>query len=175
MVASLLFAFCRLVLGFVFALSLVGKLRHVQTFRQTILTFRLLPDQLVRIATWFFLGCELLVVLGSMLGEVFLLPTFLLAAFLLLLFSAAMASVLVRQMRTPCSCFGKSDKPISVADLWRNGGFLCCALGGCALALQPTQEYGHLTLAVWFLAGVAASVFVALGLFLGDLIALFTS
>jgi uncharacterized membrane protein YphA (DoxX/SURF4 family) len=175
MVASLLFAFCRLVLGFVFALSLVGKLRHVQTFRQTILTFRLLPDRLVGIATWFFLGSEFLVVLGIMLGGLFLLPAFLLATLLLILFSVAMASVLVRQVHTPCSCFGKSDKPVSVADLWRNGGFLCCALGGCVLLFWPPQEYDHLTLAVWFLAGAAAIVFVALELSLGDLVALFKS
>jgi hypothetical protein len=173
MVASLLFAFCRLVLGFVFALSLIGKLRNIQAFRQTILTFRLLPEWLVGTATWLFLGSEFLVVLGSILGNEFLFPTFLLAALLLLLFSGAMASVLVRQIRTSCNCFGKSDKPVAVTDLWRNGGLLCCALGGCALLFWLPQAHDQLTIVAWFLAGVAAIVFVAFWLYLGDLVALF--
>jgi hypothetical protein len=175
MVAPLLLAFCRLVLGFVFALSLLGKLRNVQKFRQTILNFRQLPDWLVGGATPLFLGCEFLVVLGIMLGGMFLFPTFLLAALLLILFSGAMASVLVRQIRTACDCFGKSDKPVSVEDLWRNGGFLCCALGGCVFLRWSPQEYDHLTLVGWFLAGAAATVFVALWLYIGDLVALFQS
>ena len=173
MVASLLLAFCRLVLGFVFTLSLIGKLRNIQAFRQTILTFRLLPDQFVGGATYLFLGSELLVVLGSILGNRFLFPTFLLAALLLLLFSGAMASVLVRQIRTSCNCFGKSDKPVAVTDLWRNGGLLCCALGGGVLLFWSPQGHDQLTIMAWFLAGAAALVFVAFWLYLGDLVALF--
>jgi hypothetical protein len=173
--ALLLLAFCRIVLGFVFALSLIGKLRNVEAFRQTMLNFRLLPDWLIGVATYLFLGSELLVVLGTILGDRFLFPTFLLAALLLILFSGAMALVLVRQMRLSCNCFGKSDKPVSVEDLWRNGGFLCCALGGCVFLFWSPQEHNHLTIVAWFLAGATATVFVALWLFVGDLVALFKS
>lgn len=158
MVTSLLLAFCRLVLGFVFVLSLGGKLRNVRAFRQTILTFRLLPEWLVGTATLLFLGSEFLVVLGSILGGRFLFPTFLLAALLLILFSAAIASVLVRQIRTSCHCFGKSSKPVAVADLWRNSGLLCCALGGCVLLFWSPQEHDQFTIVAWFLAGAAAMV-----------------
>lgn len=175
MVASLLLAFCRLALGFVFALSLLGKLRNVQAFRQTIRAFQLLPDWSVGTAMLLFLGSEFLVVLGSILGNRFLFPTFLLATLLLILFSAAMTSVLVRRIQTSCNCFGKSDKAVAVTDLWRNGGLLCCALGGGVLLSWFPQTHDQLTIVAWFLAGAAAMIFVALWLSLRDLVALFHS
>ncbi|GHO45980.1 MauE/DoxX family redox-associated membrane protein [Ktedonospora formicarum] len=178
MVASFLLAFCRLVLSFVFALSFVGKLRDVRGLRQTILNFHILPhwlNWLSGVITFFVLVSELLVIMGGVLGGMFLLPTFVFAAFLLILFSGTLMSVLVRQVHTSCNCFGKSDKPVSVGDLWRNGGLLCCALGGSALFFWSQQEQASLPWAAWFLAGGAGIVFVALLFSIGDLIALFQS
>lgn len=170
-----LLAFCRVVLGLVFALSLGGKCRDVQSFRQSIIDFHVIPPWLSGSLALLCLGGEGAVLLGMIVGQTLLLPAFALAALLLLCFSGAIASVLVRNLRTACHCFGKSDKPVSVEDLWRNGGFLCCALGGCIFCFWSPQGQGHLTLAAWFLVGATATVFVALGLFLGDLVALFKS
>jgi hypothetical protein len=175
MAVSFLLAFCRLVLGFVFALSWTGKLRDVRRFRQTILRFRLLPPWLSGITTLLILGAELLVVVGTVMGTGLLLPTFLLAALLLLLFSGAIASVLVRRLHTSCTCFGMSDKPIAAGDLWRNSGFLCCALFGSAFLLWSHSEQSSLSMAVWLLVGGAAAVFVLIGLSVGDIMALFKS
>jgi hypothetical protein len=176
MAVSFLLAFCRLVLGFVFALSWTGKLRDVRRFRQTILRFRLLPPWLSGITTLLILGAELLVVVGTVLGAGFLLPTFLLAALLLLLFSGAIVSVLVRRLHMSCTCFGMSDKPIAAGDLWRNSGFLCCALFGSAFLLwSHLAEQSSLSMVVWLLVGGAAAVFVLIGLSVGDIMALFKS
>src|SRR5689334_14077152 len=109
MVASFLLAFCRLVLSFVFVLSLVGKLRDVRGLRQTILNFHILPHWLnwfSGVITCFVLVSELLVIIGGVLGGIFLLPTFVFAAFLLILFSSTLVSVLIRQVHTSCNCFG---------------------------------------------------------------------
>jgi len=175
MVVSLLLVWCRLVLGMVFALSLIGKLRDIQAFRQAIRNFRLLPGGMIGIVSMLILGGELLVVLGITLGGRWLFPAFLLAMLVLIVFSAAMASVLARQIQTTCQCFGTSDKLVTVSDLWRNGGFLCCALSGCALTLWSPLEHTTLTMMAWFLAGVTATIFVAVWLRIGDVVALFQS
>jgi hypothetical protein len=172
-VTSLLLAWCRLVLGGVFALSLVGKLRNIRAFRQAIANFRLLPEGLIGLASVLVVGGEFLIVMGSTLGDRWLFPTFLLAALVLVVFSGAMASVLVRQIRTTCQCFGASDKPVGKADLWRNSGVVLCALGGCALLLWSPSEHTHLPMLAWFLTAMLSAAFVALWFRIGDLMALF--
>jgi uncharacterized membrane protein YphA (DoxX/SURF4 family) len=128
--ASYALLFSRIVTGFVFGLSGIGKLRDMRAFEQALESFRVLPAGLARVSAYLFVIGELTVVALMLLGGRFLLPGFGLGVLLLLIFSIALLSVLVRRLDTPCNCFGPSDKPVSYFDLLRNAGLIGCALLG---------------------------------------------
>jgi hypothetical protein len=157
----------------VFALSVGGKCRDLRGFRQSIINFQLIPNWLSGVLAFLCLGGECAVLVGIIVGSELLLPAFLLAGLLLFLFSGAMASVLVRNLRTSCHCFGKSDHPVSVGDIWRNTGFLCCVLGGCAILLWSQHAQNNPEVLIWLPSGGVAVVFVLIWLQLSEIVALF--
>ena len=165
-------AFCRSVIGLVFTLSGLGKARDMAQFRQTILGFRLLPPYLSGLAALLFLCGEFAVVLFLAIGEPLLFPGFALAILLLSIFCAALASVLVRKMHITCNCFGPSEKPVTPADLWRNAGFIFCAVGGCGVQTWSSQSQSP-GLIEWLLAAFVATIFVLLWTQLGEIAQLF--
>ena len=181
MIISYGVVFCRLVIGLVFALSFIGKVRDIPTFEQTIRRFKLLPGWLSRATALVFLGGEAAVVV-AMLPHPRLLSQFwerkvitggfLLAALMLLAFCAALASVLIRKIYTSCNCFGASEKPVSPYDMVRNVGFIVCALGGCGMQAGGPGSLAALGVLEWGLAGIAAAVFVALWVPVGEIVAL---
>lgn len=120
----------RMVVAFTFAISLVGKVRNLSSFEEAISRFEILPKWLDRSAAILFLSAELVVVILLLIGGKLLWLGFALAFFLLLVFSVALTSVIMRQIRTECNCFGSSNGIISPVHLWRNGGLLLCALTG---------------------------------------------
>ena len=120
--------FCRLATGLLFGLSAATKARDIPAFYRAVGGFRLLPGVLVRPAAWFFLLGEGLVVAFMVLGR--LRAGFLMALALLAVFSVALASVLLRGLRTPCNCFGAGRRPVSGYDLARNLAFLAVAAAG---------------------------------------------
>ncbi len=165
-------AFCRVVIGLVFGLSFFSKVVDLSAFEQTIIRFALLPQPLSRLFAWVFLGGELAVAVLVALGGALLGVGFLLGAALLLVFSGALVSVLRRHIQTPCNCFGATEKPVSSADVWRNVGFLLCALGGSAILAWSHGVQTPLGLAEWSLIGLGGGVFVAFWLHLGAIVQL---
>ncbi len=168
-----LLAFCRAVVGLVFALSSVSKVVNLAQFKQTISSFNLLPSWLSSIAAVLFLYGEFAVVLLVILGGPLLTIGFSLAILLLLLFCIALVSVLVRRIRTSCNCFGPSAKLVSRSDVWRNIGFMLCALGGWEGLGLTKNAQGNLGLFEWILTGLGAGAFVVLWTQLGEIVQLF--
>ena len=166
--------FARIALGLIFAASSLGKFRDFSAFEQAVENFRVLPRQLVRACAYMFLGGEIVVV-GLILlgGKLFLMLGFLLAILLLSVFCIALLTVLVRRLRVPCNCFGSSQKPASPADLWRNVGFLACAFLGVASLTALTDAALIMSLGEAGLLGMMAVVFVALSVYLGEMIEAF--
>lgn len=132
--------FCRFVLGLTFLLSLSGKTRDLQTFKRSVMDFRIIPKQFVTCFIWLVLTNELLIVLTMLVGGRLLKYGFALAVLLLLLFTIAAASVLTRGIQTSCSCFGKSSSHnLSKYDIVRNFSFIVCGLVGWTL-IDSTGE-----------------------------------
>ncbi len=172
MILLYLLAFSHVVTGVVFGMSFLGKIRRPSDFVATIHSFRLVPPGLSRLAAGLFLAAEAAVV-GSMgIGGPLVLPGLLGAVGLLLLFSAALASTLLRQIHTSCSCFGPTVQPVSPLDLGRNAGFVLCALAGLAAGWGLPAPTPALGLAGWGVASAAAGVFVATWLHLRELVQL---
>lgn len=168
-----LLAFCRVTIGLIFAISSITKARDIAQFQQAIVGFRLLSRRLSNSAAILFLCGECAVVLLIVIGGPFLLPGFVLAILLLLIFCAALASVLIRKMQTSCNCFGSSKKPVTFVDLWRNAGFLLCAGGGCEALLWLRGAQESLQWVAWLLIALGASVFVMIWVQLGEIVQLF--
>ncbi len=173
MLLSYLLAFCRVVIGLVFAISSIRKMLHFSVFEQTIIRFRLLPARWSRKVALLFLACEFAVVALTLAGGRFLRFGFELAAFLLLIFGAALVSVLARDIRSSCNCFGSTERPVSPSDVWRNVGFILCALFGLvALTTSHRRDVG-MGIAGWGMAGIAAAVFVMVWIQIGEIVQLF--
>lgn len=170
MFAAYLLAFCRMVMGMVFAWSFVGKVRDVRAFEETIMRFQVLPVRWSRLAARLVLGGEAAVVGALLGGGGWLWPGFLLAALMLLGFSAALVSLLRRRIQTACRCFGASEKPVSRDEIVRNAGLILCALGGLTLSLAAPSPLGWLESG---LMGAAALVFVLGWGQVGELVAVF--
>jgi hypothetical protein len=164
-----LLAFCKITLGLLFLISFFSKLRTFSQYVNTINDFRLLPESFTRLAAVLVLISELLIVLFLFKWQVI---AFCLASMLLLIFSAAFASVLVRNIQTTCNCFGTSQHPISQVDLFRNFGFLLCSCGGGWLATKSemTVSLAPLHLGI---TGLIAFVFVLVWAQLGEIYRLF--
>lgn len=163
-----LLVFCKITLGLLFLISFSSKLGSFSQYVDTINDFRILPRSLNRLAAVLVLISELLIVLFLFKWQVM---AFCLASILLVIFSAAFASVLVRNIQTTCNCFGTSQHPISQVDLVRNFGFLLCSCGGGWLATNSeTVSLVPLQLGI---IGLIACVFVLVWAQLGEIYRLF--
>ncbi|MDH5506770.1 MAG: hypothetical protein OEZ02_06080 [Anaerolineae bacterium] len=164
--------FCRVTTALVFLYSASGKGLDIHSFEHAVANFQLLPPKLHRLAAWCFLAGEILVIWLVARGGQFLVWGFGLAALLLLVFSAALASVLVRKITAACNCFGASEKPVTGYDLWRNGGFVACALLGLGASTNGAAQ-ANLQLAEVGLVGLVAAVFVVMWVNLGEIAQIF--
>jgi hypothetical protein len=170
---SYMLAFCRVAIGLVFAISSFSKARDIAQFQQAVFGFHLLSRRLSNLAALLFLGGECAVVLLVTIGGPLLLYGFALALLLLLVFCAALASVLIRRMHTSCHCFGSSKKPITLVDIWRNAGFLLCAGGGCEALIWTRGAQEGLEGIAWLYIALGAGVFVMIWIQLGEIVQLF--
>jgi uncharacterized membrane protein YphA (DoxX/SURF4 family) len=123
---------CQAALALMFAASFYAKARDLRSFRESIAGFGILPRALVRPAALLFVGGELLAAILLIVGLT--LPGFALALVLLVIFSAALVSVLARKLPVACGCFGSSRQIVSGYDLARNAGFAVLGALGLALA-----------------------------------------
>ena len=169
MIYTTLLLGCKVIIGLVFAISSISKLQDIEKFVEVIRGFRLLPEPLLRSCAILFLLCEMAVV---PLLFVWPMLAFLLATILLIAFSAALASVILRKIQTPCNCFGSSQQLVSVADLIRNGGFLACALCGLRLALGPESNAPIMPLHA-AMVSIGSMVFVLIGMQASEIYRLF--
>lgn len=163
-------AFARVVVGLVFAVSAAGKLRDLNRFTQDVQGFQLLPPWLERPAAFGVVAGEVLVAAAMFLGGSALRPGFALGSILLAVLTAAILSVLRRGLSTSCGCFGSSETQVSALDVWRNTGFLACAVLGW-LSGPPSAGAG-LAPVEWMLLAALSAVFVALWIHLADLVQL---
>jgi hypothetical protein len=174
-IITFLSAFCRCAIGFVFLISFGSKVRDIAQFQHSVAAFRLLSRKVSNLASIFFLGGELAVALCLLIGGVLLLPGFILAILLLLAFSTALVSVLARKLQIPCNCFGASDQPVAVADVWRNVGLIMCALAGWGTTSWAQIRVQRLSIGEWFLAGISALLLSLLWLQLHTIVQMLSS
>ncbi|TDD53748.1 methylamine utilization protein MauE [Kribbella antibiotica] len=130
----------RVLLGVVFAVSLVGKLRGTGDFVEA--TRRLVP---VRFARWDRpLAAAVALVELAVLALLVIQPTvgFLLALGLLAAFTVGLAAALRRGESAPCHCFGSGSTPLGRRHVVRNAVLLTIAGLGLAFpaASPPFAE-----------------------------------
>lgn len=106
MTVAYVLIFCRATIGLVFLMSCMSKALDIKHFRRAIDAFGILAHRYIRLSALFLVLSEALVALCMVVGQSLLLPGFFLAMVLLLLFSLALASVLVRKINLSCNCFG---------------------------------------------------------------------
>lgn len=168
-----LLTFCRIVIGLVFSTSFVGKVRNTSQFKQTIQNFNLLSMRFSGTAVIVFLSSEFAIVVCMIFGGTVLIPGFLLTTILLTVFCAALASVLVRGLHISCNCFGANTAQVSIFDIWRNIGFILCALIGCTVLSVSVQQQESLGPGEWGLLSLVAITFVMIWTQLGEIIHIF--
>ncbi len=172
MINAYLLIFFRTVVGLVFTMSLVGKMRDIPSFTQTITSFRFFPPFFSRPLTYLFLLGEFGVITIMGIGEPFLFWGFLAATMMFLSFSIALSSVLLRKIKTSCNCFGPDEKNVSVGHIVRSFGFMVCGIGGGV----STYKFGNFTTTLDFVeifsVGVMGILFVTIWTYIGDLLRL---
>jgi hypothetical protein len=172
---TFLSTFCRCAIGFIFLLSFASKVHDIPQFQRSVAAFRLLSRKLSNIATILFLGGEMAVVLCLLAGGPLSLPGFALALSLLLIFSIALFSVITRKLHISCNCFGASNQPVDVTDIWRNIGLIACALAGYGTAFWSQAGEYSLGIGEWFLAGISALLLSLFWLHLRNIVQLLSS
>lgn len=101
---TILELFLRLLLGAVFLVSAIPKLRHPRGFVLMVLEYRILPPSLGELYAWMLPPLELFVGLLLLTGAAVRVAT-IMASFLLLSFIAAIGINLARGRDLDCGCF----------------------------------------------------------------------
>ncbi len=133
---------CRVLLGTVFAVAVVGKVRRSTAYREFVASLRglgWLPESVLSPVAVAVVACEALVV-GLLAVPVTGVLGHLLAVLVLGSFSAAVAVSLYRGQQVRCRCFGSDGGQFGVSHLVRNGllmvvgvlGVVASAAGGAS-------------------------------------------
>lgn len=133
---SHLLIFFRFVMGYVFVFSLAGKFKNIPSFVQTITNFRFFPSKFSKPIAYIILIGEVSVVLAMLIGKNLLLWGFLITSLMFLAFSIALSSVIVRNIKTSCNCFGPDEKDVNVGHVVRSFGFMICGIGGVSMTFH---------------------------------------
>ncbi|MDP4510771.1 MauE/DoxX family redox-associated membrane protein [Nonomuraea turcica] len=161
---------CRSLVALLFLVSAASKLRGRSAYADFLAATRRLapPWPPVRVAAAAVVAAELaIVVLVAVPGTVR--AGFALALGLLAAFTCAIAAALRRAERTPCACFGASDRPLGRGHLARNLILMAVSALGLLTYAPVTGDVAAMLTAV--AAGAVAAIVVALG---DDLIDLFS-
>jgi uncharacterized membrane protein YphA (DoxX/SURF4 family) len=164
---------CRCLIGFVFVISALSKIRNRAAFQSFVTWLGSLPIPgrgrpiipfavvVAEVATAIMVWIPAVTTAGLAL-----------AACVMALFTLGVIAVLRSGMYVPCLCFGPSATPLGIPQLARNAVLCAIAAVGAVLSSrnQGPIEMGGLTLAVG--VAVVVTVFAVL---LDDLIGLFES
>jgi hypothetical protein len=120
---------CSVILGGCFGISILHKLSDYNRYTETIISFSLLPNILVHPSAILVLVAEGLVIV-LMLFERSL--AFALSSVLLIIFTIALASLMVRKMSVACHCFSNDQTPVGMRSICRNISFIACSWAGLA-------------------------------------------
>lgn len=140
MMTTSVLLFCRLTVAFLFVFSSYRKILALQDFAVTIGDFNLLPRRWSKTVAWLFLGAEMAIALFVILGGYLLAIGFSLAIVLLTVFSLALITALKRHISMSCTCFGRTERPISRYDVARNMLMILWSLVGLFLAMYVPQQ-----------------------------------
>ncbi len=165
-----LLLFCRTTIFLTFALSAWGKFRNMDTFRDALQSFDLLPTHWVSLAAWIFLIGECSVTLLLVIGGVLLPIGFVIAAILLALFTGALSLALARHLKVSCNCFSSSQKTVSPYDVVRNSGLILCCLSGLLAGFFSSDSLWTLPFTATLLLIIMAATVVMLLLNLADIV-----
>lgn len=130
-----LLSFCKLVLGFLFLVSAVSKLRDPDRFKETIIRFQIVTRARAVSAAVLVIGWEVVIAAFLLVGGAYLVVGFALATLLLLTLSLVLLSVIKRNISASCNCFGPGSEQVSYRSLGRNGFLGLLALVGFYLSL----------------------------------------
>jgi hypothetical protein len=159
--------FCRWAIGLAFGVSAAGKATAMASFRTALADFGVLPQRLNSAAAVTTVGAEALVVALVAFGRWLAVAGLCLCLALLAVFSAVLITALRRKADVSCNCFGPGDRKVSWYDLARNAVLgMCCVAG---LAGYGQSSAWHPSLAVIFLLGLMAAVFVTVATNLEDI------
>ncbi|MBC8090547.1 MAG: hypothetical protein H7Y15_01075 [Pseudonocardia sp.] len=139
MIGEAVFLVIRLVIGGMFLLALVSKLRDLASFRSAVRGFRVVPRHLERPVAFAVLGAEAaVVILVTVRSSAAIGLT--VATVLLVAFATGMARVVARGDRVPCGCFGRSAAPISRAHVGRNALLATASTAGLVAGLVSVGD-----------------------------------
>ncbi|KAF4408031.1 MauE/DoxX family redox-associated membrane protein [Streptomyces lycii] len=150
---------CRALIGTVFLLSAVGKIRGRRRYTDFVTAVRgLAPGLPARGVAPAVIAAEAAVVVLLLRTESAA-PGFVVALGLLAAFTAAIGAAVAKDRRVACQCFGASSAPVGAAHLVRNGVLLAAAASGLAAALGGTATGLRAEVVLTALAtGVAVAV-----------------
>ncbi len=154
--------FSRFALITVFAVSTIGKLRHLSFFQKTILNFQILPNRVIKPASFLLVTGEVAIPILLLVGNSFWLIGYWLAILMLSIFNIALFYALRRGIQTSCGCFGSSEKPISFFEIGRNAGFILCALFGILSLKFPNTDLHALEWCLTAIMAIVLSVWIIL-------------
>lgn len=133
---------CRVIVGCVFLMSSLPKIRHPYDFLSNVYGFELVSPPLGQLVAMVLPWVEL--ILGiCLLGGIFMGGALLMSILLAILFTIVQASAIQRGLDISCGCFSASDiatgsSLISYATLIRTSLLLIlCVAGYCCLMFRP--------------------------------------
>jgi hypothetical protein len=166
-----LLLFCRVLVGAVFLLAVIGKVRDLTAFRDAVATLVGVPTRAARALSIGVVAAEATVTMLMFGGTPQFTVGFGAALVMLSAFSLVLGTAVVRGRRVACNCFGGRAKPVTGADLARNVVLIACAGAGLAL-VGGGASAGPFALADGALTTLMALVCVLLVVTVADLVML---
>ena len=160
---------CRGLIGLVFAVAAVTKIRSPSAYREFASWLAALPVPLARNRALpaVFIAAEAAIV-ALVAVPVTATAGLLLAAGCLVVMTSGTGVIVKRGARVSCQCFGPSSSPLGARHIVRDGILLVIALAGALGASRGTASPGGIALSL-----VAALIGATFVVFSDDLIALF--
>jgi hypothetical protein len=152
----------RTAMAVLFVVSAGTKVLDFSRYQRSVRDFEILSARWSRLAGLCFLAAEISVVVLVIVGGAFLLPGFVLAILLLVIFAAALETVVRRRLEVDCGCFGGQSEIVSQYDVARNALLALVAASGVAALAIDGNASGHLPAGEVILLTIMSAVLVML-------------